>query len=307
MHVVLKNIQSIKDAYYDLPKTGVVQIKGDNSNGKSIFFKAISAIVNLKILDDDERGSLINDNEESGSITIENDGVTLVAILHRERTQCCLALVRQSGERVTRTFRDGGLEKLIEEFGFRCYNKNSICLQLYETFGPMPFVNTTTAVNGEIVESITEDSTAKAFLKNFKEVTHPAARKTMKAFNEKVAQLERFKEALVLYDYENYEKYAKKMREYYDVLRYCKPIHLHKLNIISIGNCPEVSSVSLKKMNLLPKVKTIDIKPVGIVKFPILKFIDEVKSVNNIVGLIGEMEKIRSGVCPTCGKTLLQE
>jgi energy-coupling factor transporter ATP-binding protein EcfA2 len=305
MIISLKNIQSIREARYEFPETGIVQICGDNSNGKSILFKAISAIVNLKMFDEDERCALINDNAVSGSILIENKGSVLFANLTRERNGCSVTLVRETGEKITRTFRDGGITELIEEFGFRCYDKNNICIQLYETFGPMPFVNTPTSVNGEIVEAMTEDSTAKLFLKNFKEITHPIARKGMKEYNDKISQYEQIRDTITVYDEDIYRGYYEKLSNYYHLLQNLRVVEIEEMEIIKPLEYANIKPLQLEQLNIPPKVQTVDVPVPDVRVMPVSKFYNECCGVKSLSGIIGEMSKIRNGVCPTCGKPLL--
>ena len=78
MNIILRNIQSFKEAKYEFPETGLVQIIGDNSNGKSILMKAILSVVTLKILTDEDRQALIRDTESIADILIGYKGKGLL-------------------------------------------------------------------------------------------------------------------------------------------------------------------------------------------------------------------------------------
>ena len=134
MNIILKNVQSIKDAEYNLPDTGLVQIVGPNSAGKSILFRALSAVVTLGMMDNEKRNAIINDEADECIIFIKYKERALYVKLHRERNKCIVLLERGDGTQVKRFFRDGGIPELISEFGFATYSHNSICLQLFETF-----------------------------------------------------------------------------------------------------------------------------------------------------------------------------
>ncbi len=307
MEIILKNIQSIENAVYSLPQKGLVQIVGDNSNGKSIIVKAIGAVVGLKILDEEERNALIRDTCSSGSITMMFNSKVLHTILDRERGKCAVYLMRENGEKIIRTFRDGGITELIHEFGFRCYSKNSVCLQLYETFGLMPFVNTSKTTNSEIVESITEDNVAKTFLNNFKNFTHPKAREQIKALNRDIDNLQRTKDAMLLFNYMKYDEYHKKLLEYYNLLKHLQPICIQAISIPPIVKTYEVRRLDVKKLAMVPIVKTIGIKPLRLKRQMFLSIIPTLTEIWNIGHIIEHLVEIRNGKCPTCGHALLED
>lgn len=286
MEVILKNIQSIEEGCYTFPDVGLVQILGDNSNGKSILIKVISAIASMKILDEDERRALINDNVDEGSITIQYKSKILIVKLHEDRNKCVVALIRNKEEKIIRTFRDGGIEELLDEFGFRVYNKNAICLQIYETFGQMPFVNTTVGVNYEMIDAITTDTVAQTFLTNFKEVTHKKAKERVKNIDIKLEGLRKAKTTLILFDHEAYENIGSKMREVYNILKYLEPIELEFVHIP-------------------PKVNLIDIKPPRLEQVKFVTPLPVIEKIPSLYETLADLKKISEGKCPTCGKALI--
>lgn len=324
MNIQLMNIQSIKDYTYRLPKTGLAQIIGGNSNGKSVLFKAIEGVVLLKITDDDYRDSLISDDSNSGVIVIENDGVALYADLYRERNLCSLSLIRSDSTVIRRFFREGGLDKLIREFGFKVYDKNSLCLQLLSTYGAMPFVNTTYAVNSEIVKDTTEDNTAELFLKNFKEITHPQARSVMRELNKKIDDLQRTKDAIVVYDWRAYTDYNKRLTELYNAVKSFYPVELKKVNVISLPTildlprvslskvvviskpaCLDVKQVKIRKINVLPKLPKVAVRIPKMRKFPVMRQLPNRVVLGNVAEITKKIREIDNGRCPTCGTKLL--
>ena len=307
MVVVLDNIQSIRHAEYIFEDVGLYQLKGDNSNGKSILIKALSMIVNMRMLDSDVRESMINDACDEGQIAIEYHGKLLVARLNRERNRCVVILQRESGEKVVRTFRDGGIPELISEFGFCCYDKNSICLQIFETFGQMPFVNTSNAVNNEIVKSVTEDFMAKSFLTSFKEFTHPLGRAQLKRYNELIEQKEQILSVMRLYDYKMYDAYYEKLKYYADILKKIKPVHIAFLNIPPKVDTVAVNVPKLEKLRILPKKMTVSIKVPKLFRVPVIKTLDPLQIPENLIDGIKKMSDVRKGVCPTCGRLLIDK
>lgn len=308
MQVRLKDIQSIHYADYILPETGVVQIAGANSNGKSILIKAISAVATLKILDQDERDAIIRDGCQQGSIIMEYKGKVLVVTLNRERNLCMIGLQRADGTQVKRTFRDKGIPELLYEFGFRCYNDNSICLQVYETFGQIPFVTTTPKVNAEIVKAITEDSVAKSFLENYKEITYKGMQEQMKAYNNAIANKQRLKDTIVVFDHVKYQSFYDKMKQMYNLLKCLDYAELGYLNPPALElNIIEETPSALEEIQVPPNVEFINLS------VPTLRFIqykDALQVPQSVESIIGELEyldSILNGKCPACGKLLFEQ
>lgn len=305
MKIELKNIQSIKHAVYELPETGIVQIKGGNSNGKSILFKAISAVVTLGIMNNAKRKALINKHSDSGDIFMQHHNKTLYVALYRDRNSCKV-MYADGDNNIIRTFREGGIEKLIEAFGFSCYNKNSVCLQLYETFGPMPFVNTSDDVNGEIVTSVTEDSVAKKFIESYKTYTHPKATEYVKVLNKQIEQLERSKRNIVMYDWKKYEEMQKNISKHYEILKLAKLMQLEKVNVVPKLLNVDIAELQLEKVNIVPKKALIDIKPLILSK-PKVVYKPVELHLDKPTDLVHKMEQLLKGVCPTCGRQLVDK
>lgn len=301
----LKNIQSIEHVVYDFPDRGIVQIWGGNSNGKSILFKAINAVVTMSMVRESKRRSLIRRGTEMGEILMTNDGKSLYVLLHRERNLCKVLFQDKDGTEVIRTFRDGGIEKLIESFGFLCYSKNSICLQLCETFGPRPFVNTTDVENGEIVASAVEDSVAKKFLESFKTFTYPKATDQKKQLEAHIERLQRTKQSIVVYNWAEYERRLVTLREYYEVLKNVKVFELQLVNVPLKVQHIEVDNYQLDYVNVPPKFNVIDISPFQLVTPRVCMHL-EFFQLENISELVTNMEKLREGICPTCGRSLIE-
>ena len=308
MQVRLRNIQSIQCADYVFPETGVVQIAGANSNGKSILIKAVSAVATLKILDQDERDAIIRDGCQEGSIIMEYKGKVLVVTLNRERNLCMVGLQRVDGTQIKRTFRDKGIPELLHEFGFRCYNDNTICLQVYETFGQIPFVTTSTKVNAEIVKAITEDSVARTFLNNYKEITYKGMREQMKAYNDAIANKQRLKDTIVVFNHMKYQNFYDIMKEKYNVLKYLDYIELDYINPPACElEVIDVPNMDFDEIPIPPEVNIINL---SVPKLGYLQYKDAVEVPGDVDDMLQEVEHLDSileGRCPTCGKLLFEE
>lgn len=307
MDIVLQNVQSIKYARYNLPEKGVVKICGGNSNGKSVLVKTLNAIVSLEIMNESVRRSLINDDAMEAYIVMTRNNMGLAIKLHEDRKQCFVSLTRSNGEDITRTFRDQGIEELLWEFGWRVYCKNSICLQIYETFGPMPFVNTSSEMNGELVEAHVEDPTAKQFLKVFKEITHPLARNTLKDMESKVAHWTAVKQNIVLYDYKAYDELHAHIEEVYHVLSNIDVMELEELQIPPHVTFLDIMAPELSELRIPPKCSFLDIEAPKIHEFKLLTFMPHIPMMEDLSKEIIELADIRNGRCPTCGKLLCED
>ncbi len=283
MKIRLVNIQSFVDVEYDFPDAGLVQIVGDNSNGKSILEKVLKSIATLGFVNQAERDSLIRDGELEGKVYIEYKGKGLLVKLNRDRNLCVVSLMRKDGQGIARTIREGGLSELIEEFGFRTYGKKTITLQLHETFGIMPFVNTGDALNYEIVDSVTTDSVAQSFLTNFKEITYKQASELKKTYKGKIDNLTLTLNNIAMYDYVAYEALLENLRKIYKIVKNLKSVHLEKII------AP-------------PKVKYIDVQPIKLEKIKHVTFIPRLEKPVRLTDTLKRIQDYEQGVCPTCGR-----
>lgn len=308
MVVILENIQGIKEkCVYELPDEGIVQITGDNSNGKSILIKSIAAIAQLKIVDNEERRALINDDSKVGMIALTYKGKTLVVKLHEDRNSCIVQLVRNDGSKIARAFRDGGLQEIVEEFGFRVYNKSALCLQVFETFGVMPFVNTTPDVGYEIVDAVTTDTVAQQFLQNYKTVTHKTTKDMISKYSKELDGLYRTKSVVTLFDYVKYEQMYGRLSALYNVVKNLKYIMLEKIIVLPDVKCVDTRAPELEKIMVLPDIKCIDIQMPRLSRVPIVYPIPNICELDNLAQEIEDIMEILEGKCPTCGQYLVAD
>ena len=307
MLIKLVNIQSIKEATYEFRDTGVAVIQGDNSNGKSILFRAIGAIVCLRITDNDSRNALINDNSDVGIIAISYLGKRLICKLHRERSECVFKFVRENGEQVIRTFREGGLKEIIEEFGFACYAKNSICLQLFETFGPMPFVNIPSTTNGEIVESVVEDNIARQFLTNYKDVTYKQAASRIREIDAKIGSLNRVKDSIVVYDPVTYEAFARRLSEALNEIQHLSLFEFKRIQLIPDIKIINWTETKLPRVILPPNVDFINLSLSKLKRPKFITLFPEFKKLKRLDHELSDYLELVNGRCPMCGKKFLDK
>ena len=306
MQVTLENVQSIVNGVYDFPDVGLVKISGGNSNGKSVLVKTINAITTLTITDQTKRRSLIRNGENQATITIKYKDKALWVRLTVERENCVVALIRANGEKVIRTFRDGGIKELLHEFGFRVYNRNDVCLQVFETFGPMPFVNRNPVDDGEIVEAVAEDAVAKEFLQKFKDITHKKAKEAIQQFDNKIAGWQRVQDSLVVYDYESYTSMADKMEKAANQIAHLTSMTVKPISVPATMNLVDVETISLDLPVPPPRIQ---LKRIPSVQVQPLKPYVDVPAVSGFDDLLDTLQKygtVKAGECPTCGRPLFE-
>lgn len=281
MIVELQNIQSILNATYDLSEVGITQVVGENSNGKSILVKAMSFVANTLIKDQDQRDALITDGYNAGKIIMSRNNMKLSVTITRERENCRYELLRASGEVITRTIREGGLEILADEFGWITFDGN-ICLQIFETFGIMPFVNNRQSGDYEIMDYIITDKLANNFVENYEKVTHPTFKEYVKGLKEKLEVARRQLSGITYYDIDAYQDMQYKLRKYQQNIQHLKVINLERLPITKAFNY-------------------IDVEEYIPTRLPIYTIIEEAPTMVSLLKDIKEFNEAYEGVCPTCG------
>ena len=281
MLVKLCNIQSIYEATYDIPEVGITQIIGENSNGKSILIKALSFIAKGLIKDKEERNDIINDNKESGSIFIEHNGTSLLVNIARERDNCYYELRRKDGTTIKRTIREGGLEYLTEELGFAVYS-NNVCLQIFETFGIMPFVNNTASSDYEIIDSIISDKVANDFVFNYKNITFPKIKELVSTLKFKIESCDNVLSGVTFYNIDKYEDILYKLKKYKNILSFMKVIEPNPLPITKYFKYDNLKVFEPKLLPIIRVIPTFDLPS---------SLYQEVK----------DLSLALNGTCPTCG------
>lgn len=284
MKVKLLNIQSIKSAEYDLTEKGITQITGENSNGKSVLIKAMSFVANTHIKDKDERETIIKDDCPSGAIIMERQGMTLEVVVARIRENCYYKLKRATGEVITRTIREGGLEKLADEFGWTSFD-GGVSLQIFETFGIMPFVNNRMSSDYEIVDYIITDKVASNFLENYEKVTYPAFKKFVSDLKHNIEVFQRNLDGITIYDIEKYENM------------------LHRLKAFQ-RNINHLITYEPTRLPITKAFKYVNITPIKVNRLPIYKIAPSTPKVNSLLSFIIDLHTTMNGMCPTCGTKL---
>lgn len=286
IEIYLENVQSIDKYMFEFPERGIVQFRGNNSNGKSILGKAISRIVFQQLLHDDKRLPLIQDGKQSALVTMRYNNRGLVVKIDRDVNSSFYGLIRENGEKVRRGLRDGGIDALLREFGFVVYGKNLICLQVCETFGLMPFINTPDVLNGEIVNSVTTDIASEQFIESYN-VTFKEAKQRMTAYNREIDACQAAIDSHKIKDITGYRELIDKAS-----VVLLKHEYLQHVDHITLEPFPKME-FNLRK-----------VAPLG--KLPIVKQLLHVNKLYSLDKTLLELSKIKNGTCPMCGRPLLE-
>lgn len=310
MFIELQNIQCYVHVRFDLPDTGLVQIIGDNSNGKSVLGKVIAEIAKLSVLHQEDRDPLIRDGCSTGKVTFGYKGKILTVLLSRDRNECYYSLTREDGSEITRTFREGGLQELLHEFGLRTYGKGSVVLQLHETFGIIPFVSGSDATNFEIVDEVSTDTVAKQFIQNFREKTYVTAKKLLEHAKQQKEINEAVVSSLVLYDVDAYEKMKEWEVRLYDILDALYPIHLDEITVLPDIDFIDYEPTGLWELKTIPPVDFIDYTPSGLTLLKLYPYVDFAEispsGLEDISKDIVDLQEAYAGRCPTCGRLFIE-
>jgi len=158
------NLQSHVDTIFDFPENGVVRFLGGNSNGKSVFVKALSKVLKNRLHILRERVPLVRRTEEKGFLILtRSDGMILEVCIAKESSQTYLELKIPAEGVVLRRHitTDKNVMELVRMFGFHIEEKRNISLNLYETFGELIMVTTTGVENSDLVTSVITDYRAE--------------------------------------------------------------------------------------------------------------------------------------------------
>lgn len=292
MRFTLKNIQAFEDVTYDFGDKGISIITGNNSNGKSILFKVVEAIVTLKIKDAESRIPFIRDGYDFGSVAMERDnGLILACRIGTTTTDTVLALATpvEGGEpkMVSRTLREGGWEELIYDFGWRVDASTQSCLQIQPTYGVMPGVNTTPAQTYNIIKPWITDSVAERFVQNYADVTYPKFKDAVTNLKERASVLERQCHAVTVRDSSKMSLARAEMQRIYLAYR-------------------GIDKFELKRLRIPPSVQVMDISAPKLNKIMFTKVLEPAPTLESLLESVEKMASLKAGVCPTCGKPLVE-
>ena len=293
LKVDLVNVQAISEAHMVFEDNSISEFTGNNSNGKSILSKVIEYLTKGDLIHKDVREALIKDTSESAVVLFTLNNKQLGIVLAHELKNSIVMYVpdleheNDEGGKILRPLSDSnGVEAMVKEFGFRTYSKGDICLQLAPTFGAVPFVTTSGSVNNDIVTDITIDKVADEFLKSFSTITFPTFKDRVKRLTKEKEHIETVLENMESYDWRAYEDVAEKMSDIYNAIRAYQPIQVKDIPV--------------------PPLEVIPVREIQVKDIPIVTFYDYCEMVNDTGKELTDYIDIMNGVCPTCGRALIE-
>ena len=321
----LQNIQAIRDYTFEFPETGLIRFSGNNSNGKSIITKTTLDIIRGNITKPIVRNTLINKHAVVGEITYETyDGQSLFVHLQREHASTYVTLSVPNFEPVTRYLADKSWLQLVHTFGF-VYNENrDIALQIIDDDSLLLFLATSDRINGELLQTASSDALAENALEQFRDLQKYIQRvKGEQIHNELI-----YKQTLgdfKVWDLEPLEKEERTLDTYLRILENFVPMTLPELpdmtsvefyTILSL-NLPGVMDMTPIEYYPLPECYLVDIPDMTPIEFyelsilniPDLAYpliIDLQFSLPDIEETMQDLDVLREGRCPTCGKMWME-
>lgn len=285
----LVNVQAIGEAHIELEENSIIEFVGDNSNGKSVISKVIEYLVKGDLSQKDVRLSLIKDDQEQAVFIMTHNNEQLALLLRTELKDSYIMYVEDINkeEKILRNISDTEAVKILtNKFGFRAYANGDICLQLFPTFGAIPFVTTSGAVNNEIVDDITTDKIADEFLKSFATITFPVFKERIERLRREKSNNEAILANMELYDWKAYEEDYKTLNDSYNKI---KNYQFYQMKLVEV---PEVRIYQMPtfKVHALPAIR-------------IYPLIPKVKDITNI---LSDYLKVLNGECPTCGRPFVE-
>lgn len=287
-HFELTDLQSIQSVVIEFEDSDIVAFVGDNSNGKSILMKALETITSGDILVMEKREALIRDGCEAGSLLIRHNEKQLGVLIKKERKETCFIYMDNYNNResaIVRFLGEDGYDKLLYDFGFRVYDKGNICLQIYPTYGAIPFVSTSGKSNNEIIADITVDKVADEFIKSFSTITYPTLKTRIKSYKDQISKYEALLGGVKFYDYQAYGSLASRLRKIYNATDKYIFYRVKDLDIIPCTNMPILNDCNVPNPVI---IKTGPIK----------------EHVRDLSEYLNSYLKLQNGICPTCGKRI---
>ena len=285
-----RNLQSHEDVLIELPETGVVVFSGDNSNGKSVLTKVISATLDGGIRTSRKRRTLVRraPGVHEGTLAITKyDGSKLLVCINIEAAQTYVEYTDPSQKVIRRFLSDKTYVDLVKEFGFHYNEKRDISINIFDSEDSLLFFRTNHVTNGDILETALTDDDARTKYDVLSE-QYKSAQQMRRTFEDNIRVAQAAKDAITLYDITEEETRR-------DALYKCSTI----LSNFYLPNLKEVPVVPSYVYINLPKVRLHKGEFPAIIPLPSITLRDLGK-------ICRELDEIEKGVCPTCKRPLAE-
>lgn len=277
------NIQNHRQVTIDLPPTGLVVFTGDNSNGKSVIVKTTRILLSGQLNKPRKRSAIVNRKATFGEISYtRSDDVTLTAHIAREAAATYVKLCIPNEEPVVRYLADKNYMELVQQFGWHYDKTSGISLNIAEEEDALLFYKTSNKINGQIIETATNDSVANKTAEMF-EKTIKDARSFRESYITEIRTYTNACQGLHVEDIQPLEELKGKL-EYYH----------RNLSKVYFPQLPEIQAV--------PTVHYVDLYVPTLPTIIYPKILDISCELPDIVPLMMELEDLRNNVCPLCGR-----
>lgn len=284
---VMVNIQSHTRTVLEFPEVGIVRFCGNNSNGKSVFVKALGDIVNNSISRPAHRRSLVRRGCPYGELKLTSyDDTSLYVRIALEAADTYAELTRADGTSVRRYMRDRNIPNLVREFGWHYDTETDISLNLHQDVDDFLFVDTKPKTNFELLNCVRSDPYAEAAEENLQLL--------LKETKKKRADFQ--------HDYEV-------AQAAYTSLQYWDIEEEERIRSACLHLAKNLQACCVPPMPVLHRLP--DVRPVSVFVAPpptlhhtpsIPVFTERIPDVRES---LQDLISVLSGVCPTCGKKLL--
>lgn len=284
----------------DLKEKGLTRFQGDNNDGKSVIPKSSFAMISVSVKNAKKRKALINYNAGYAHLKYSrSDGASLKMHIELESSKCYYELIRPSGEVVRRTFVQGGIHELIEEFGFHYDKERDFSLNIYQTYDPLLLINTSPVTSYDIIQYAITDQNATAAVENLQQIRDElaVARKTaaqnLDFSNRELASLEFF----------DLEVETARLQKLVQITKDLKALKVIP-SIPKFGRIPDISDLLLldKAENVNSLIESVEILPNHDLND--LEILFSIKKLQNPIDdmkvICEHREALEKNVCPMC-------
>lgn len=276
------NIQVHRDVVFDLPEKGLVRFLGNNSNGKSVLTKALTAITANTITSPATRLSLITIGCTSGDVTLTRyDDVSLHYHIHVEASQTYAELLIPNKPPIKRYLADKQIPILRAKFGLHFDPVAERSINIFDSDDALLFFKTPHKSNYSMVTSALRDKKAEDAHNEFARVIKET-KETKAVYEKQLAIAQAALDTLPIHDINAETIRAEKLSKRIDILETYKPL----------GKLPEIKAPKLYETLVIPTLK-----------LPLLRkqeIIDLRMELPDVCADYARLESIRKGECPTC-------
>lgn len=281
------NIQSHKSVTIDLPEKGFVRLDGPNSAGKSVVVKIIKGLMNNDIAKPSVRSSWISKKCSFGeAVYVRSDDVVLTIHITIDASTTWVSLQYPGKEPIVRYLADKNYREFATEFGFHWDEKREFSINIGEGDDAILFYKTSKLTNGAAVSLALTDAQAEMAVENI-ETTLKEARDMRERSQTAATVISNTLNQIQEYDTATLGNLLDKMEDCFNILS-----SIYVPTIPDIEAVPNVRSLSIHtpKIPAIVEPRIIDTRAM-IIQFPDIK------------GLVDEIETLKAGTCPTCGRS----